>query len=436
MTESDRHGNRPLRAARRAAHLTQEQNAQRLSALAEQMHAAGELSRRTSVSPRQYRRWEGASPPWPHPEHRRLLERFYGRPVTALGFTPPWTVQLPGGSTEEQDGNPGAWERTGADDQSFPWLAQGPATAARPGGLRVGSEEVILLRSVAADMDAIDQRFGGDRLWRSARAHLRWVHHLIEQGTYDQQTGHALRAVAGQLTTSLGWFCYDADEQATARVYFSEALNAAMLNGDDVLATRTLSNMARQAVDLGRAREAVRFARIAQAHGAEWSAPSRVTALLLVREAQGHARGGDPDACGQALARAWQHFGQGPDERDPDWTGFLNEAELRGLEGMCRFDLGQHARAVRLLDHSVRLQAVERTRNRGMCLARLARASIHTRQLDRGVAAAGEALRLVEAGMSSTRNLRQLALVRDGLADSGAGGDVQAMAEQLDEHVA
>lgn len=322
-----------------------------------------------------------------------------------------------------------------ATGTGLPWLS--PTTSAHGDSpLRVTGDDVDLLRSAALDLDAIDQRFGGDRLWRGAHNQLMWLHHLIDQGSYSETVGQELHAIAGQLTTSLGWFCYDADRQTEARVYFSEALNTAMLSGDDALATRTLSNMARQSVDLGKAREAIRFARIAQAHATEWSAPPRVGALLAIREAQGHARLGDEISAGNAIKRAWTHFEHGTSQRDPDWTTFLNEAELTCLEGMCRLDLGQHRQSVRILDQSTRLQDIEHSRNLGMCLARLAYAALHDRDLDHSVQAVSKSLRLIEGGMTSTRNMKQLTLVRNGLNLHRNHAPAREMAERLTEYTA
>ncbi|MGW2850509.1 hypothetical protein ACWDAZ_00390 [Streptomyces sp. NPDC001215] len=438
--------------------LAQEANARELTKLATTMYEAGELNRRTSVSPRQYRRWESEKPGWPYPDHRKLLERFYGRPITELGFTPPG-VEPPIATiaviepapanhdtrAEDEIQDPvnrrkalttGAALGLSATGTSLPWMSPTAAASPGTGDLRVGREDVELLRAAAHDLDAIDQRFGGDRLWRGARNQLLWLHHLIDQGNYTEPVGQELHGIAGQLTTSLGWFCYDADQQTDARVYFSEALNTAMLAGDDALATRTLSNMARQSVDLGKAREAIRFARIAQAHAAEWSAPPRVSALLAIREAQGHARLGDEISASNAIKLAWKHFEHGTSQRDPDWTSFLNAAELTCLEGMCRLDLGHHRQAVNLLDQSSGLQDIEHSRNRGMCLARLAYAALQSRDLDHSINAVGESLRLIEGGMASTRNIKQLSLVRNGLTLHRAHGPAREMAERLTEYTA
>ncbi|MFB7474554.1 hypothetical protein [Kitasatospora sp. NPDC056184] len=324
----------------------------------------------------------------------------------------------------------------GAAMLGLPWLSPLTPTSAHSGDLRISHDEIDMLRETAFDLDAIDQRFGGDRLWRSARSHLMWVHHLINRGTYPDEVGQELHQIAGQLTTSLGWFCYDADRQPEARVYFSEALNTAMLAGDGPLATRTLSNMARQSVDLGKPRETVQFARLAREKATEWQAPPRVASLLAIREAQGYAKAGNEVQASGAIKRAWRSFSQGTTDRDPGWVAFLNEAELTCLEGMCRSDLGQHRLAVRLLERSATLQDIEHSRNRGMCLARLSYAAIQERDVDRTVAAATESLRLIEGGMTSTRNLRQLLLVRDSLQPYQHSGQARDAVERLTAYIA
>lgn len=221
-----------------------------------------------------------------------------------------------------------------------------------------------------------------------------------------------------------------------ARQYFAEALNAAHFTGDDVLASRTLSNMARQAVDLNKGREAVRFARLAQTHADLWSAPHRVTALLAIREAQGYARVGDGFNCEAAIKRAWKQWERGDDDRDPDWTTFLNLAELICLEGMARLDLGQTARAQKLLAESEKLQDTAHSRNRGMCLGRLSVAALQNGDVYHSVEATTEAPRLIEGGMSSTRTAEQLKIVHDGLIPHQRASGVGDLLEQIRAHVA
>ncbi|MFC5721402.1 hypothetical protein ACFP1Z_14615 [Streptomyces gamaensis] len=389
------------------------------------------------VSVRTYRRWESANPGWPRPDQATALRAAFGRgpehlgfvagPATLIDIQPPALDRIPPVKRREA-------LATGAAVIGLPWLSPSPARAATD--LRVGREEIDLLHATATDLDAIDQQFGGDRLWRSARMQLMWVHHVIDHGVYNDDISQELHTIAGQLTTSLGWFCYDAEQQTEARVYFAEALNTAMISDDHPLATRTLSNMARQSVDLGKPREAIRFARTAERHTAQWDAPPRVAALLAIRTAQGYARLGDEMNTSHAIKRAWRAFDQGITDRDPEWTRFLNEAELICLEGMCRSDLGQHKRAVRLLERSSGLQDVEHSRNRGMCLARLAHAAVQDHDLDRTTAVTKESLRLIEGGQSSTRNRRQLALVRDSLQPHAKSPQARDTIELLTAHIA
>src|SRR6516164_8176802 len=78
-------GNARLRAARQALGIRSQ------AALADAVtHAARSIGLRISINPRTVRRWESASPPWPHPEHARALEAVFQRPLIELGFTPPW----------------------------------------------------------------------------------------------------------------------------------------------------------------------------------------------------------------------------------------------------------------------------------------------------------------------------------------------------------
>ncbi|MDW4916307.1 hypothetical protein [Streptomyces californicus] len=437
---------RTLKALRIRANRTQEVVVQELSALARRLQAEGRISKRPTFTVRQYSKWENSTPPpWPHPDSRAVLTAYWECSVEEMGFFPPAdknagpVVLTPVPLVSQSSPSPllvAAGPSPLTDEAPPPWLAETTTGADRSGEWRISPEEVELLSGAADDNYAIDQQFGANRLWRPTRAHLLWTHHMIDRGIYDDALGQQLHALAGKLTTSLGWFCYDAGLQTQARQYFSEALNAANYTSDDVLASRTLSNMARQAVDLNKGREAVRFAKLGQRHAELWNAPSRVTALLAIREAQGHARIGDVLNAEAAIKRAWQEWERGDHELDPDWADFLNLAELTCLEGMCRLDLGQVARAQVLLARSEALQDIAHSRNRGMCLGRLSVAAVQNGDLDHGLAAATQALQLVKSGMASTRTTAQLAVVHDGLIAHRRVRGVGDLIEQIRTHVA
>jgi hypothetical protein len=55
---------------------------------------ARDVGLRIEVSVRQIRRWERAQPPWPNPDYQSVLEAMVGRPLSALGFTPPYCNEV------------------------------------------------------------------------------------------------------------------------------------------------------------------------------------------------------------------------------------------------------------------------------------------------------------------------------------------------------
>ncbi|MEU9167669.1 hypothetical protein AB0D34_07700 [Streptomyces sp. NPDC048420] len=438
---------RELKRLRHSVNRSQEAMVKELTDLAERLYAEGRISGLPTFTVRQLSKWESKNPPpWPHPDSRAVLAAYWRRPVEELGLRPPAkddsgpVVLTPVPLITQEPTSGPLMVAVGAgplsDEAPPPWLAETTAGTSRSSEWRIVPEEVAFLSAAADDNYAIDQQFGANRLWRPTRAHLLWTHHMIDRGIYDEALGHQLHALAGKLTTSLGWFCYDAGLQDKARQYFSEALNAANYTGDDVLASRTLSNMARQAVDVNKGREAVRFAKLGQRHAELWNSPRRVIALLTIREAQGYARLRDAFNAEVAIKRAWQEWESGEDERDPDWALFLNLAELTCLEGMCRLDLGQTGHAQTLLARSEALQDVAHSRNRGMCLGRLSVAAVANGDVDHGLNAAMEALRLVEHGMSSTRTAAQLKIVHNGMLPHHRARGVGDLLEQIRAHVA
>ncbi|WP_280510305.1 hypothetical protein [Nocardia farcinica] len=83
-------GNAALKAARVALGYRSQ------SALADAVtETARNIGLRVEVSARTVRRWESASPSFPQAEHVTALEALFDRPITELGFTPPWTEGKP-----------------------------------------------------------------------------------------------------------------------------------------------------------------------------------------------------------------------------------------------------------------------------------------------------------------------------------------------------
>src|SRR5260370_19127675 len=124
MMSSPGAGTTRLRSARQALGLRSQQS------LADAVTRAGRaMGLRVSAPARTVRRWESDCPPWPHPEHQAALESLLQRPVTDLGFTPPWaedTAQPSGENTGEQASDHVSGQRRGrVDRRAFVSVAGG-----------------------------------------------------------------------------------------------------------------------------------------------------------------------------------------------------------------------------------------------------------------------------------------------------------------------
>ncbi len=91
--------------------------------------------------------------------------------------------------------------------------------------------------------------------------------------------------------------------------------------------------------------------------------------------------------------------------------------------------------AVRLLVRSAALQAIEHFRNRGMCLAQLARSSSPT-AITIARRALPWSLRLIKGGQSSTRTCRQLAVARNDLDGCKVSTSLRETFDLLTHHIA
>src|SRR5690349_21435023 len=93
--------NTRLRSARQALGLRSQQQ------LADAVTRAGHnIGLRINITARTVRRWESDAPPWPHPDHQAALEALFQRPITELGFTPPWAGDQPGSPPASSSASP------------------------------------------------------------------------------------------------------------------------------------------------------------------------------------------------------------------------------------------------------------------------------------------------------------------------------------------
>ncbi|KNE79430.1 MULTISPECIES: hypothetical protein [Streptomyces] len=278
--------------------------------------------------------------------------------------------------------------------------ALGPASAASP-RRRAGASDAEAVEESVRQIRLLDDRHGGDGLYRRATQPLRDAYALLDAGAPRQSVRDRLHVGAGELAISVGWLAHDSGRLDDARSHYAEALATARVSGDPGLEAHAFCNTAFLARDAGRPREAVRAAQAAQ-QAARQLPSHRLLSLLALREAGGWAGLRDRAACEQALLRARILFARGPSDADPEWMSFFGEAELEGLESQCWSALGDWPRAARHARRAVRLQQAHFVRNRALFTAQLAGDLARGGEIEEAAAAGREVIGLLEQ-VRSTR---------------------------------
>ncbi len=232
--------------------------------------------------------------------------------------------------------------------------------------------------------------------------------------------GHALDTVAGatrqellgtgsRVAEFLGWLFQDLGDFRTAAYWSDRSMEWAQEAADDHMQSYVLFRKANQATAQAQAQRAVGLARAAQR--VPGTAP-RITALAAQQEAQGHALMGNPKAAlakfDEAHALASQVNGTDPD-RTLD-TSYCTPAYVEMQRANCWIDLGDPRRAAQLFEAELAAVPQAFRNDRGVYLARLARAHVAAGEPERGADAATKALGI--AGQTgSARTMNELAAV-------------------------
>ncbi|MBW5254600.1 tetratricopeptide repeat protein, partial [Streptomyces sp. P01-B04] len=131
----------------------------------------------------------------------------------------------------------------------------GAAAAAVPVQRRVGEAEVGAVEKAVRQIRLLDDRHGGDGLYRRAAQPLRAAYALLDSGTAARRsTADRLHAGAGELAISVGWLAHDSGRFEDARSHYAEALATARLAGDAALEAHAFCNASFLARDTGRPR--------------------------------------------------------------------------------------------------------------------------------------------------------------------------------------
>ncbi|MGX1668583.1 helix-turn-helix domain-containing protein [Streptomyces sp. NPDC055400] len=249
-------------------------------------------------------------------------------------------------------------------------------------------------------MDASD---GSGTLTDLGDAHLQLLKSLVKQTSYDEATGRRLAGIIADTATQTGWFVFDSGERDRTLGYLYAALRAAKASTDIRLGAGALSYIAIHGYSTGAPHHAVTAAQRARSKIQALGTPA-LEAMLLTRQARGHAKLGERQAALAALGRAAELCAQGRSEHDPGWLYWINEGEIHGQSGSCYLDLGDPRSAVASFTKARQALNPADHRTKGLFLSRAATAHIEQGDLEAGCATAHEALDLAEQLQSARLN--------------------------------
>jgi len=323
LGSADTAGNTRLRSARQALGLRSQQQ------FAEAITRAGSgIGLRISITERTVRRWESDNPPWPHPDHQAAIEHLFGRPVSELGFTPPWAGGEPDASQAER-----------------PAAAPVVAASAVAGPLAMFPKRALadpLPGSVAADYIAIT----------SAYRHLYWAvppaqlhetvaaHVKLGVGLIASVPEAARRSLAAAICESsllagrIEFFDLQDPQQAQASLV--TALQAAQDAHDSLLGSAVLAHMAfipAFSGDARRAEEARDKIRAARQFARRGPASPEMLAWLDAVEAETETRFGDTRKALQLIHHAEDIYATGEHRPSPAWLDWFSPVRLAGFKG-------------------------------------------------------------------------------------------------------
>lgn len=163
------------------------------------------------------------------------------------------------------------------------------------------------------------------------------------------QRGPAL-TLAARYAEYVGWMCQEAGNDDAALWWTDRAVDLAAAGGDRDLADYALVRRALIALYRNDATQTIELSRRAQ----QSSIPPRIRGLAAQREAQGHALGGNYDACQRSLDSARRFLAVAPSDSAAPVLGSANLADpVAMITGWCLHDLGRPREAAEVLDREV-----------------------------------------------------------------------------------
>jgi len=224
------------------------------------------------------------------------------------------------------------------------------------------------VRHTIQQLVSMEDTLGGDGLAPLAVRHLRAARHRLDGGAYVASIERDFQAAVGELAELTGWLLHDAGQLDAARAIDHEALHLTRLAGDRSTELFVLANLSYLDTSTQRSGAALQIARSVLCPG---DASNRIRAIFGIRKARALAQLQNRDGALRAIERTRSRFYDGVTDRDPAWSWWVTEAEVISHAGRCYMDLGEHAKAIPLLQQAAEAVASGRPSLRYTYLTRL-----------------------------------------------------------------
>ena len=372
-------GNASLISAMREADYKQAELAE---AVNHELRSAGHEG---SVSDRTVRNWVTGKTRWPHPRQRAALEAVFGCTAEELGFRPP-----PARSTTEPE--------SPVRRRTFFSATTGTAIAAVAPDTRttrVGSSDVIRLRSALDALMALDDSRGGhESLERAALAGAEEALGKLDQAA-SQRIRQRLFSLAADYTATAAWSALDARRLDLTQRHLDRALYLAGMAKDPLAEMRVWNSYAMLAHQRREHAKAVDAGHAAQATAITLRDPL-FASLAHARTAIGFSNLGDEQAAIRSLGYAWEALDKVTfDEPRPSWVAFYGGAELSAMSAIVKDRIGRPADAEAESHRALGTIPKQFRRNRALATTRLALAQLHQRDIDQACATASKVFDLM-----------------------------------------
>ncbi|MDJ0382109.1 helix-turn-helix domain-containing protein [Streptomyces sp. G-G2] len=270
-------------------------------------------------------------------------------------------------------------------------------------GSQLTSDLLDNLQATTDHLRIMDASAGSGTLTELGDAHLELLKRLLQKASYTEDIGRRLAAIVADTATQTGWFAFDSGRHDHAQSYLLAALRAAKVSGDDRLGAGALSYLAIHGYSTGQPRSAVTAARAAREKIKTLGTPA-LEAMLLTRQARGHAKLGERQAALIALGEAAELCARGRSEFDPHWLYWINEGEIHGQSGSAYLDLDDAPYAAVSFTEARKALNPADQRTNALFLSRAASAYLRKGELEAGCTTAHHALDLAEQLQSARLN--------------------------------